>query len=270
MEISELVIYFFIYSIIGWIYEIIYKTIRTKRWNNPGFLYGPYCPIYGVGAVLCILLLQNSNKGQIFLIGALGSAVLEYVTAWVLEKMFHARWWDYSKVPFNINGYICLPASFGFGVVAILVINIIYPNVKMIIDYLPDVLQEWMALILVALISSDITLSISSLTNIEKKMADLEANFDAFMEKEYDKIGLTIEKQLERVKSKIDINSKLEVNSEEDKFLINYLKNLKPDFSSLELKSIGRIRKFTNERYNVFRQKAKEIRKSVNDKVTRK
>lgn len=264
MEISELVIYFFIYSIIGWIYEIIYKTIRTKRWNNPGFLYGPYCPIYGVGAVLCILLLQNSTKGQIFIIGALGSVILEYVTAWVLEKMFHARWWDYSKVPFNINGYICLPASIGFGVAAILVINIIYPNVKIIIDYLPEVLQEWMALILVALISSDITLSISSLTNIEKKMAELEANFDAFMEKEYDKIGLTIEKQIERVKSKI------EVNSEEDIFLISYLKNLKPDFSSLELKSIGRIKKFTNERYNVIIQKAKEIRKTVNDKVTRK
>ena len=81
MWISRYFVYFVIFSFFGWIYESIYCTIKSKRWENRGFLYGPLCPIYGAGGV------------------GITAIVLEYGTSWTLEKLFHAYWWDYSEMP---------------------------------------------------------------------------------------------------------------------------------------------------------------------------
>ena len=90
-----------IYSIIGWVYESTICSIGHRKLINRGFLNGPYCPIYGTGAVLVLL----------FFAGALVTCSLEYLTSWLMEKLFHARWWDYSKRKFNIGGRVCLNAQ---------------------------------------------------------------------------------------------------------------------------------------------------------------
>ena len=107
---------FFIYSFMGWIYESIFCTIKEKKWCNRGFLYGPIIPIYGFGAVIISIFVNVSVDNhvttpwwKVFLVSMVGSAILEYVTSWALEKIFHARWWDYSNMPLNILGQICLP-----------------------------------------------------------------------------------------------------------------------------------------------------------------
>ena len=105
-----------IYSFFGWVYESSFTTLRDGRWQNRGFLYGPCCPIYGVGAVLITQIAEKVGSMQnepmplwsIFLVSFVGSAVLEYVTSYTLEKLFHAIWWDYSMLPFNLNGWISL------------------------------------------------------------------------------------------------------------------------------------------------------------------
>ena len=97
------------FSILGWVYECIYCSVRAGCWQNMGFLFGPVCPIYGTGAVTVILMgmyITPIASGkipfwQLFLFFAIGSAVLEYVTSWAMEKRFHARWWDYSDMPTN-------------------------------------------------------------------------------------------------------------------------------------------------------------------------
>ena len=103
MWVSRYVFLFMIYSFMGWVYETMFCTIKGGKWENRGFLYGPGCPIYGIGAVTISVIMQLTvgngialRAWQVFLISVLGSAVLEYTTSWVLEKMFHAAWWDYS------------------------------------------------------------------------------------------------------------------------------------------------------------------------------
>ena len=104
-NIEYLLLWFLLYSCVGWVYESVLVSVLERRWVNRGFLNGPICPIYGAGAVLGILLLSGLRDHPviIFLISALGASVLEFVTSWAMEKIFHARWWDYSDYRFNIQ-----------------------------------------------------------------------------------------------------------------------------------------------------------------------
>ena len=98
-------------------YESILVSILERRPVNRGFLNGPLCPIYGAGAVGAVVVLgQVHNPLVVFLLSMVGASILEYVTSWVMEALFHARWWDYSDYKFNLNGRICLLGAFVFGV----------------------------------------------------------------------------------------------------------------------------------------------------------
>ena len=102
---------FFIYSFIGYICEVIYCFILDKgKFQNRGFLYGPYCPIYGFGAIAIIVLLSKYEQYPIvlFVMGAIVASIIEYITSYLMEKIFNNKWWDYSNKKFNINGRICL------------------------------------------------------------------------------------------------------------------------------------------------------------------
>ncbi len=125
---------FIIYAFIGWITEVIYATVTRGKFVNRGFLNGPVCPIYGFGVLLVIgLLLQvKGNILLLFLGSVLLTSMLEWLTGWTLEKIFHHKWWDYSDSPFNLNGYICLKFSLMWGMACVLIINVIHP---LIIDF---------------------------------------------------------------------------------------------------------------------------------------
>ena len=99
------IIYFFIYSILGWCTEMIYCRICQGKWTDRGFFYGPYCPIYGFGAIIIISFLTPfiDNILLVFLFGVILTTILEYLTSYFMEKIFDARWWDYSTLPLNIN-----------------------------------------------------------------------------------------------------------------------------------------------------------------------
>ena len=99
--------WFIIYSVIGWAYESLLCSVIERRLINRGFLNGPYCPIYGFGALLDIICLNSfSDPLEIFFLGALLNCTLEYWTSFFMEKMFNGRWWDYSDKKFNINGRV--------------------------------------------------------------------------------------------------------------------------------------------------------------------
>lgn len=122
-ELVYLFIIFIIYSIIGWLIEICLSILEHKKFINRGFLFGPYCPIYGVGCLCLIYVLKKYNDDllALFTIGTFLCSVLEYFTSYLLEKIFKARWWDYSHIPFNVNGRICLSNSLLFGIAGIFV-----------------------------------------------------------------------------------------------------------------------------------------------------
>lgn len=107
--VEKLFLWFLFYSFCGWVYESILVSILERRPVNRGFLNGPLCPIYGAGAVGAVVVLgQVHNPLVVFLFSMVGASILEYVTSWVMEALFHARWWDYSDYKFNLNGRICL------------------------------------------------------------------------------------------------------------------------------------------------------------------
>lgn len=122
-------IYFLIYSFIGWTIEVICKFIEFKRFVNRGFLLGPICPIYGYGVLTIVLLIGNSTQDilSVFLKSILICSVLEYFTSFIMEKLFKARWWDYSKRKFNINGRICLETMIPFGILGTMIIYFLHP-----------------------------------------------------------------------------------------------------------------------------------------------
>jgi uncharacterized membrane protein len=118
---ANLFLYFIFGSFIGWAYEDLISLIRDHKIVNRGFLNGPYCPIYGFGALACLALNQITNEPIIlFLVGGLAACIIEYITSYIMEKLFNARWWDYTNYPFNLNGRICLYGYLIFGAAAVL------------------------------------------------------------------------------------------------------------------------------------------------------
>lgn len=136
MFFSQYILCFFIYAFLGYICEVIYCSIGQRKLVNRGYLYGPICPIYGYGAVLVIFAMTPiKNLGiwyfpLVFLAGTVFVTVLEYLTSYVMEKLFHMRWWDYSRYKFQINGRVCLLNSTLFGLLIMVVMYLIQPFIE--------------------------------------------------------------------------------------------------------------------------------------------
>ncbi len=130
-NIKIIFILFIFYSMIGWIIEVLDQFYRKKRFINRGFLIGPYCPVHGIGALLMVLLLSGITDSYIILFfsASLICTILEYITSFLLEKIFKARWWDYSCYKFNLNGRVCLQNSIFFGIAGVFIVKIANPFV---------------------------------------------------------------------------------------------------------------------------------------------
>lgn len=113
VQFERIILLFFLYSFIGWLWETIYCSLKAKHFVYRGFLIGPITPIYGFGILGVVYLLRPLHEQVIplFFAAALLVTVLEYVTSYLLERFFHASWWDYKEVPLNINGRVALPIS---------------------------------------------------------------------------------------------------------------------------------------------------------------
>ncbi len=142
-DLKVLFLLFIIYSVTGWIIEVIATYPDTKCFVNRGFLIGPYCPIYGNCAIAMILLLHNiKDPILLFILSIIICSVGEYVTSYLMEKIFHARWWDYTKNKFNLNGRICLVNSLAFGVLGFLLIKFVNPFVVGLITKLSPTIMN--------------------------------------------------------------------------------------------------------------------------------
>lgn len=144
---------FLLYSFFGWLMEVICKLIQYKKFINRGFLVGPYCPIYGTGAILITVLLKKytDNPISLFIMAILICGILEYLTSYFMEKIYHARWWDYSQKKFNINGRVCLDTIIPFGLLGMFIIYVSNPFLIKKIELLPDIwinVLFWMLLVL--------------------------------------------------------------------------------------------------------------------------
>lgn len=172
---NELVILFFIFSVLGWIMEVILKFIQYHRFINRGFLIGPYCPIYGWGVVSITFLIGNiapflNNYLATFLAGMIICGSLEYFTSFYLEKMFHARWWDYSQKPFNLHGRIWLGNIILFGIASTLIIKIIDPLYFDFIDQFSNFSLMIFVSIIITVMGIDYIVSHFVLADVKKSI----------------------------------------------------------------------------------------------------
>ncbi len=188
MIIAQCFVEFIFYSFLGWVWESIYCTINEKKWADRGFLFGPICPIYG-SCVIVVSVLFGSIPPlmdpsfpvwAIFIMCVIGSAIAEFGTSWVLEKRFNARWWDYSHLPLNIQGRICLPVSLAFGAAGVLIVKYLIPFVNGIHEVVNPTIYEIACLVLALLLGADFALTESSLSTM---LTDVKRMHEDFVEK---------------------------------------------------------------------------------------
>ncbi|PKK39034.1 hypothetical protein ABB02_01648 [Clostridiaceae bacterium JG1575] len=218
--ITDYLLWFFLYSVIGWIYETILVSIEEKKIVNRGFLTGPYCPIYGVGAVVNYALFHSlTNPLLLFLASAFCACSIEYFTSWLLEKLFHARWWDYTGQFMNLNGRVFLLGFFGFGVMSLGVIRWVHPAVIEWTTSLNPAVYYMLIGGIVTLLSIDTVTTVAQLRFFNKKLAALESSLNQRL---YD--GLT---SLEERKSALEEDlSKVRKDLSEGQSLQSAVSNL--------------------------------------------
>ena len=176
-NIFELVTYFAIYSFLGWVMESIVRTIAEKKIINTGFLYGPFCPIYGCGAIIMIVLLCNfaDNWLVLFLASFVILTLWEYVVGVLLEKIFKTKYWDYSDQKFNFQGRICLTNSLCWGVLGVLFIYYIHPFIEMLIGYIDSFSLKVVVLAFILIFLIDFIVSVIKVKNIKTTLEKIES-----------------------------------------------------------------------------------------------
>jgi uncharacterized membrane protein len=171
MLIVHYVLWLILYSIAGWVYETILCSIQERKFVNRGFLNGPYCPIYGFGAILDILLIGwISNPVALFFVGMLVTCTLEYFTSWLLEVLFHAKWWDYSYMKFNIKGRVSLLGALIFGTFSVVLIKFIHPFALRVTSWFTDTEILIVTSALFALIVADSVYTLVHFSGFQKKL----------------------------------------------------------------------------------------------------
>lgn len=171
---DKFIFYFIIYSFLGWCLESVYKSILQKKIVNSGFLYGPFCPMYGIGAILMLALGGiSSNVVVIFIIGFLLFSIWEYIVAVILEKLFKTKYWDYSGLKFNIKGRVCLKNSIYWGILGVLLILVIYPLIERFTNLIPTDILIYINIILSIAIGTDVIITIFRIMVIDKKITEI-------------------------------------------------------------------------------------------------
>lgn len=175
-QIEYYFLFFMGYSILGWCMEVAVKKLQYGRFINRGFLIGPYCPIYGVGALLITLLLDRyrADPPALFVMGMVVCAILEYLTSYVMERLFHARWWDYSTKRFNIDGRICLDTMIPFGLLGLFIMYVLNPLLADAVGLFRPLARHILCAVVLAGFASDCVVSVLVLSHVRRENKALD------------------------------------------------------------------------------------------------
>ncbi len=258
--ISKFIMYFIVYSFFGWVMESILKTIIQKKPVNSGFLYGPFCPIYGFGAIIMFAFLQSfkENVVVLFIIAFFILSIWEYIVGWALEKIFNTKYWDYSENKFNIKGRVCLMNSLSWGLLGVTFIRYIHPFIIEKIDIIKTNDLLFLTITLSVIIIVDLIISIIKIKNISLNLEKLK------------EITSTIKEKIEELETKQIGKESLQINKEtllqaieELKYrqtkikrkLIKQTSRLKKAFPSMKSDVIEKINEFLKEKKENIRNR---------------
>ena len=174
-DVDTIVLTFFIYSVLGWVCEVVYCSVPKKHFVNRGFLFGPYLPIYGFGATFVIVLLEPfyDSWPMVMILSAVITSVLEYITSFLLEKIFKVKLWDYSTYPLNLNGRICALNSTLFALLSLFIIYVINTPVYSFLSSLNPTLVQILSLLVTAVMSADAAVAVNKMSQFQHAMKEI-------------------------------------------------------------------------------------------------
>ena len=252
---------FMLYSIFGWILEVTGKVMEKHKFINRGFLIGPYCPIYGYGAIIMTFTLTKYKEDLfvLFVMSMLICSLLEYITSYLMEKIFKARWWDYSKYKININGRVCLTNSIIFGFCGILVIKIINPFFFSILNNFNYRFLYYINILLYIIFVTDNILSFYIINKFRKEIKMLSGDSTEFISKNVIKETKKIFNRA-KLSNELIYNKTNEFRIELTNNLINHFKNKNFLYKRL-IKAYPDFKATTND---------KDLIKNINNKINKK
>lgn len=260
MQLTDYIFYFFFYSFIGWFIESCYCSIRPKKWVNRGFLRGPLCPIYGTGALVFLILITPLrditgnlyiNELLVFSVGLVVADIVEYFTSFIMEKLFHARWWDYTGKKFNLHGRICLTHTFYWGTAACVFCYIVQPVISVYFTELINPASRktlvYIFLTVFALDLTDTVINALGLRSIDDRITKLTEEIVAFSSS-----------KLSTIESKFDNITEDGKKEHEAKF-----NSIKEQYENLNQKYKKSIIKTKNRLFNAYPLLQREASKRV-------
>lgn len=242
LYIVKIITYFIVYSFFGWVMESVYKSAIQKKPVNSGFLYGPFCPIYGCGAIIMFIFLKDfkDNIVLLFIMAFLVLSLWEYIVGYLLEKILKTKYWDYTNYKFNIHGRVCLKNSIFWGFLGVAFIQFIHPFITKKIDIISTKQLLFFAITIGIIMIVDFIISIIKVKNISIKLEKLKEITNTIKEKLEEQNAKTINKEsiaqaIEELKYKqIIIKRKLQKQTD----------RLKRAFPTMKSETIEKLNEF--------------------------
>ena len=258
-HLTQWVLFFFIYSFIGWVWECCFVSVRKRRWVNGGFMYGPMLPIYGFGAlaVLISTIRVRDSIPLIFLFGMVGATLLEYVTGAVMERLFNVKYWDYSNQKFNLNGYICLTSSLGWGLFSVLLVKFVHVPIEGAVLKIPTIIAEGIAFVLTVAAAVDVTQSFNDAMDLKRILAQLEES----------------KKQIRKIQEKLKVASEEFVEDYRQRageFVEDYRRRVEEhveDYRGRAEEMAEDYKKLAEEHMDSYRQRAEEMVEGYKEEI---
>ena len=176
MQIYYFALYFFVYGFLGWCTEVAYAAVKEGKFVNRGFLNGPICPVYGIGVGVVVQFLTpfENNLILLYITSTILVTVIEGITGYLLEKIFHNKWWDYSNQPLNIGGYVCLVFSIIWGVFCVAIVKVIHPLIHKVLSLIPMVAGIVIMIVLAIALFADLYVTASGILKMNRRLETME------------------------------------------------------------------------------------------------
>lgn len=255
------------YSFLGWLMESIFCSIPAHKWVNRGFLSGPFCPVYGFGALLVVALLTpfSYNLPLLFIVAVILTSTLEYLTAVMMETLFHTKYWDYSEHRFNFQGRICLENSIMFGLLSVAAVDFLQPALKALIGRIPPALLTASGIVLFLYFLSDTIFTVNAVYRLNGKLAELQAILDEAKERAHAATVETMEALQASILEHLDDSAKARI-----RVLYENKSRLSSGMYAIQRRMIRAFPHMKSLRSNESLQRIREVIQNRAKKIRRK
>lgn len=264
INLCQVFLWLMTYSVIGWIYESTLCSITEHKPVNRGFLNGPLCPVYGFGALVVIAVFHGRDTGvvELFLSAAVLTTALEYITSYVMEKLFHARWWDYSHYRFQLNGRVCLAGFLAFGAFSVVLMKWVHPFISGLIGRIPDVWLITVSFVLFGILIADCAVTVSGILKLNHALAEIQTALDGFhqeAQKHVAELKKALDEKLELPLDKLGkMRERAEERFENSRFHSDRIQEILARRKMQDRRLMRAFPKLTSTRYNEALVKLRE------------